>query len=123
MDLDKVGATASLLCAVHCAIIPLVVTFGVLGGGALFASHLWETIFISLSLVIASASLYNGYKRHHKSLKPMSVALSGFALILIGHLWLGLTWGHGLAAIGGTLVAVAHWLNYKACHSCRKCRD
>jgi len=122
VNIDSIGASASLLCAIHCALVPLVLTFGLLGGTSFFTDPFWELILVGASLILASLSFYNGYKRHHQKFGPSIVAFVGFALIGIGHLVLHSVEGHWIAAVGGLSIAFAHYLNYRACNSCKVCR-
>jgi len=123
LDIDTWGATASLLCAIHCALVPLILSFGMLTGVSFLADPLWDMVFIGIALALASISLYNGYRKHHGRLYPITLALFGFLSIALGHLilhdWL---FGHALSVLGGLLVAAAHLSNYRACNACRICR-
>ena len=49
IDLDKAGATASLACAVHCALMPLVVTLLPLVGLGFLADERTEWALLGLS--------------------------------------------------------------------------
>jgi hypothetical protein len=123
LDLDMLGASASFLCAIHCALVPLIISFGMLSGLSFIVNPAWELFFIGSSLLIASISLINGYRKHHSNLKPLLTALVGFTIIFVGHYAVAGTFGHWTAVLGGLLVAWAHILNFKACKSCKVCRD
>ena len=116
--LDRVGATGSMLCAVHCAALPLVLAIApAIGAG--FANRTFEIGFIAFASALGLTSLILGYRRHRV----------GHALLLlapgIALLWAAVfverlhdnTIAHAIAmAIGGSLVAVAHLLNLKFSH-------
>ncbi|NNK80140.1 MAG: MerC domain-containing protein [Flavobacteriales bacterium] len=123
IDLDVIGASASLLCAVHCALVPLILTFGMLGGISFLADPFWDIIFISSAAILALTSLVNGYRNHHKNIRPMVTAVLGFLGIILGHTLLHNLFGDVLSVLGGSLIAYAHFLNYKACRTCKLCRD
>src|SRR5881394_1059811 len=62
---DRIGATASFLCALHCAALPfLLAVLPTLGLGFL-ADHLFERIFIACASALALAVLIRGYRHHH----------------------------------------------------------
>ena len=114
-DIDVLGMSASLLCAVHCALVPLVLTFGLLGGLSFLADPVWDVLFIGLSFIIAIAALLNGYLKHHRNIIPINIAIAGFVAIAVGHFaHLGLM-SDILSVIGGLLVAYSHLINYRAC--------
>lgn len=114
--LDQIGITASIACAIHCAALPLVVTYLPLIGLEFLANVWVEISMIVLSLCIGTWSLSASYKRHHNFL-PVLVLVAGFALIAIGHFFL-----HELEAflipLGGCTIAGAHYLNWKLSKTC-----
>jgi hypothetical protein len=57
--LDAVGFTASTLCAIHCAVTPLLLTALPLAGLKFLAHPAIETAMIMLSLLIAVSHLVN----------------------------------------------------------------
>lgn len=123
LDIDTLGATASFLCAIHCALVPLIVTFGLLSGVSFLADPIWDVVFIGIAVVLASISLVNGYRKHHQKWYPLVLAGLGFLLIGIGHsLHHSSLFAASLSVVGGLLVAVGHLSNYRACRSCKTCR-
>jgi len=121
-DIDVVGASASFLCAVHCALVPLIITFGVLSGASFLTEPLYDFLFIGASIILASISLVNGYQKHHQKLYPMVTAFLGFLSIILGHIFIQGLIGGFMSVSGGILIALAHVLNYHACRTCRMCR-
>ncbi|MEM6297868.1 MAG: MerC domain-containing protein [Bacteroidota bacterium] len=123
-NLDFWGLVASMTCAVHCALLPIFVTFSLAGNFSIWADPLWEHLFLGASGIFAIASLVPGL-RTHESWRPIILATLGFTLILGSHLH-NFTSGHlhvheksaWLAAIGGLFVAGAHWMNWKILRSC-----
>lgn len=113
---DRFGATASFLCAIHCALLPVV--FGVLPalGLAFLADHAFERAFVGFAIVLASLSLAVGW-RQHGSLRALWFLAPGIALLVCGLVIDGdhaSPTGHAiLVSIGGTLVALAHLVNLR----------
>ena len=116
--LDRVGATGSMLCAVHCAALPLVLAIApAIGAG--FASHGFEVGFIAFASGLGLTSLVLGYRRHRVG-RALLLLVPGIALLWTAVLFEPLhanLIAHAVAmACGGSLVAVAHLLNLRLAH-------
>lgn len=116
--IDRVGATASLLCAVHCVLLPFVLALLPLIGLEFLAGHLFERIFVTCAALLASASILAGYRRHRKP-HALYLMVPGIALLLFGvavnldvHVVV-----HTVAVVcGGVLVATSHITNLVLSH-------
>lgn len=120
--LDVMGFSASFLCAIHCMLMPLVLSFGLVGSSWL-ESPLVEWTFIVSTLILASWSLLGSLPNHNNK-RPLVIAAIGFVIILGVHLFEHVV-GHFVAAIGGVLIAYAHYLNWRLMTSCSQgsCRS
>lgn len=111
--MDRVGFTASSLCAIHCALMPFVITLLPLVGLEFLSSPWVEISIIVLSILIGIASLIPSYLKYHRRILPLLLLIVGFMLIFGTHL-LGL---HELEPVlvplGGFTIAGAHLLNWK----------
>ena len=112
--LDRVGMTGSLLCALHCAALPIALLVLPSVGLALAFNDPIEWTFVGIATVVGALSLVRGFRLHRVAL-PLLLLVPGLVL-----LWGGIGWAplhharipHALAmALGGTLVAVAHYAN------------
>ena len=111
--LDSLGMTASSLCAVHCALIPMMVTFLPLWGLE-FLSESWvELMMIAIALVLGTVSLSISYKKHHKNKLPLLLLCFGFMLIAAGHFLVSETIEPLVIPAGGFIIAAAHYKNWK----------
>ncbi len=116
--LDRIGATASLLCAVHCVLLPFVLALLPLIGLEFLAGHTFERIFVACAAVLASASLITAYRRHRKP-HALFLMVPGIMLLVFGiaidldvHVLI-----HTLCVVsGGLLVASAHITNLVLAH-------
>jgi len=111
--LDNIGMTASVLCAVHCAVVPIIITsLPLLGLG--FLSNPWfEWGMITFALAIGVCAIGITYIRRRHSLLPMFLLIGGFVIIIAGHLFIT-NWREAIIVpIGGLLIAAAHFFNYK----------
>lgn len=115
---DRIGATASLLCAVHCMLLPFVLAMLPLIGLEFLAGHTFERIFVACAAILASASLVTAYRRHRRP-HALFLMVPGILLLLFGiavdidaHVVL-----HTIAVVcGGLLVACAHVTNLVLAH-------
>jgi hypothetical protein len=118
--LDNAGMTASILCAIHCAIVPLMITVLPLAGLGFLANPLIEWSMIIFALCIGTYAIGLSYFRAHHRLLPIILLAAGFLVIIIGHLFVH-GWHEAIVVpIGGLLIATAHFFNYRysaKCHS------
>lgn len=110
--------TASTICAIHCAVVPVLITTLPLIGLGFLANPWVEWGMIGLALILGISSIAVSYfKVHHRPL-PILMLLSGFAAIAIGHLFVN--WAEAvIVPIGGLTIAAAHFLNNKYASACR----
>lgn len=117
--LDNVGMTASILCAIHCALVPLLITSLPLLGLGFLANPWLEWGMIILALLIGVYAIGVSYFGTHHKLLPMILLISGFIIIITGHL-LVTTWQEAIIVpVGGLLIATAHFFNVKYTGICR----
>lgn len=118
VNLDNIGITASVLCAVHCAMVPLLITFLPLWGLSFLANEWVEIGMISLSLFLGIWSLGSSFKKNHHKIAPIFILITGFALIAFGHFSGNDFLEPILIPIGGIVIATAHFVNLKLLKSC-----
>lgn len=116
---DRLGATAAILCAVHCAALPFVLALLPLLGLEFLAGHVFERVFVICAAVLATVVLLGGFRRHHNR-APLLLALPGL-ILLLGGIYVDLDTAvmmHTvLVTLGGTLLACAHMLNLRISHA------
>ncbi|WP_101925071.1 MULTISPECIES: MerC domain-containing protein [Luteimonas] len=116
---DRVGFAASLLCAVHCALFPLLLAllpaFGLNLGG-------WIDIdqaFVVFATLLGATTLTLGYRRH-RAFRAWALLVPGLALVWIGsfsHLHDHTVTHAVVMTIGGVLLAGAHLWNLRLTHA------
>jgi len=74
---DRVGATASFLCAIHCALLPFVLALLPFLGLEFLADHRFERDFVFFACTLALFALVGGYRRHQRPL-PLMLASAHF---------------------------------------------
>lgn len=116
---DRVGFAASLLCAIHCALVPILLAllpaFGLNVGG-------WVDIdqaFVVFATVLGATTLTLGYRRH-RAFRAWAVLVPALALVWVGSF--SSVHDHSaihavVMTIGGVLLATAHFVNLRLTHA------
>lgn len=112
--IDRIGITASTLCAVHCAVVPLIFTSLPLIGLGFLALPLVEWGMIVFALMIGLYSIGLSYLRVHRRPMPVILLVTGFAIIILGHVFLSGRMEGIIVPAGGLLIATAHFINYRS---------
>jgi hypothetical protein len=110
---DALGITASVACAIHCALLPLVMTSLPLFGFELIDNVAFEYFMIALAFCIGAWSLYHGWKKHHHSFLPLIIFSLGILLLFAKQHWHQLQLWFLIPAV--VLIVTAHFINYKSC--------
>ncbi|GGD37358.1 MerC domain-containing protein [Pseudoxanthomonas indica] len=117
--LDRFGATGSLICAVHCALTPLLLAAIPSLGLSAWLGDGFERVFVVFVSVLGLFSLLWGYRRH-RAFRALGLLLLGLLTLWAGVLYPPLHHPVVLHAIvmtlGGTLVGLAHVLNLRLNH-------
>jgi hypothetical protein len=117
--LDRIGATGSLVCAVHCALLPLLIALLPSLGIATWLGDDFERGFVIFATLFGLAILAWSYRRH-RTLRALALLLPGLAA-----LWAAISFPplhHALVphavvmTFGGTLVGLAHLANLRLNH-------
>ena len=118
--LDRLGATGSLLCAIHCALLPLLIAILPSLGIATWLGEDFERGFVLFASLLGLFTLIWGYRRH-RAVRALGMLVPGLSA-----LWLGVAFAplhetvvpHALVmTLGGTLVGLAHLANLRLTHA------
>lgn len=111
---DRAGAFGSLLCALHCALLPFLLALLPGLGVGLLGSPAFEIGFTVAASLLGIGSLLVGWLRHRQT-DALRILAFGLALLWLGAFVSAIhhhTLAHALSmAIGGGLVGAAHWRN------------
>ena len=119
LHLDRLGATGSLLCALHCALLPVLIALLPALGIATWMNDSFEAGFVVFATLLGLFTLIQGYRRH-RAVRALWLLLPGLAA-----LWLGIGYEplhhdailHAVTmTFGGTLVGLAHLANLRLTH-------
>lgn len=120
--LDRIGITATSLCALHCILLPVILPALPLLGIGFLADHMWEHIFLIVTAVLGSIAMFSGFKRYHKKLYPFYLLMLGIVIY-----WQKHDFSESLQPvfimIGATLIVAAHIINIKLCNNCKQCSE
>jgi len=114
--IDRFGALWSLLCAVHCAVLPLVLVLAPsLALGMWWDEQVERIAVVAVSLVV-SLSLGLGFARH-RGWTAIVLMVPGLALmwsaLLVPQVHLSVPAHATAMALGGVLVGLAHLANLR----------
>lgn len=110
---DAVGIATSVACAIHCAILPLLLTSLPLFGLNIIDNVAFEYGMILLAFCVGCYSLWHGYRKHHHSMLPLLLFSAGIIVLLAKQLWHHYQlW---LLPFAILFIITAHTLNYRSC--------
>lgn len=110
---DALGITASLACAIHCALLPLFFTSLPIFGINVINNTAFEIMMVTLAFFVGTYSLYHGYKKHHHSVLPMVVFSLGFVFLVLKLFFVEYEHWLLIPAVSG--IVLAHMINYRSC--------
>ena len=116
---DALGITASVACAIHCAVLPLLLTSLPVFGVNIIDNLAFEYGMIILAMGIGGWSLYHGYRRHHHLRLPLLMFGLGISLLFakeVLHDWK--LWFLIPAVIA---IVIAHFVNFRYCRQANHC--
>jgi hypothetical protein len=112
LNWDGLGIVTSVLCAIHCGLLPLLLPALPLLGINIIHNAAFEWSMIAIAFFVGIYSLYHGFKKHHHSYKPVIIFVVGFVFLVakefLNHQIIML-----LFAV--ILIITAHIINYRLC--------
>lgn len=118
-NLDALGIGASLVCAVHCVLLPLLVSMLPLLGLRVLENESLEYALLAFSFVVGYTALFRGYRKNHGHVLPLVLFTLGYIGLLGGHFAAPEGWEPFVITAGAALIVWAHWRNLKGCRACR----
>ncbi len=117
---DNLGIITSLACAIHCAILPLMLTSLPLFGINIIHNLYFEWLMISIAFAVGIYALYHGYITHHRSSTPVWLFSVGMLFLITKQVFPAYELWLLIPAV--VLIISAHYMNYKLCRK-SKCRS
>jgi len=110
---DALGITASIACAIHCAILPLLLGSLPVFGIEIIENVTLEYTMILIAFLIGMYSLWHGFKKHHHSYLPAIIFTTGIILLIAKQVWHHYQfWILPFAVLA---IVSAHVVNYRFC--------
>lgn len=114
INFDALGIVASIACAIHCAILPLIVSTLPLFGINIINNIWFEYGMIALAFSIGLYSLRHGFIKHHHKILPIVLFSFGILFLLLKQIFH--EWMNYFLIPNVVLIVVAHWINFRFCN-------
>jgi len=114
LNWDALGIFTSVACAIHCALLPVLLSTLPVFGINIIHNVFFEWGMIVLAFVVGSYSLFHGFVKHHRSLLPVLIFSAGFVFLVLKQFFVALEIPFLLIAV--VLIISAHFYNYRLCH-------
>lgn len=120
---EAFGVAASVACAIHCALMPLLITSLPLIGAEFLNSIAFEVSMLLVAFVIGFYSLWHGYKRHHHRVVTLIIFSIGM-MVFATHAFIRIRYGTWFFILPGvSLILFAHYLNFRFCRQAKHCHS
>ncbi len=111
------GIATSLACAIHCALLPILLSTLPVFGINIIHNSFFEWGMIVLAFLVGSYSLFHGFIKHHRSWIPVLIFSTGFSFLVLKQFYSPVEYLFLFIAV--TLIIGAHFYNYRLCHRSR----
>ncbi len=103
----------------HCLLTPVAITFlPIISASTFVEDLLFHQLLLWAVLPTSFIALFVGCRKH----KQFNIAVTGLigisilvAVAFFGHDWFGITGEKVATSVGGLVLALSHYLNYRAC--------
>ena len=116
--LDKIAASTSAMCALHCMCLPILLGFFPAVGATFFGEESFHVLLLWCVIPLSIVSLSFGCRKHKDkfvaSLGVVGLTLLSFAAFL-GHDFLGEDGERIATLLGAIIIAGGHMRNYALC--------
>ncbi len=117
LNWDAMGVVTSVACAIHCAVLPVLMSSLPVFGVNIIDNSFFEWSMIGLAFVVGSYSLFHGYIKHHHSFVPVLIFSIGFSFLVLKQFFhSNANW---FLLIAVSFIISAHYYNYRLCHRSR----
>jgi hypothetical protein len=121
INYDALGIAASVACAIHCAVLPLIMSSLPILGINIINNFWFEIFMILLAMGIGLHSLTHGFKKHHHRVLPIIVFIIGISLLLVKQIFHQYQIWFLVPAV--ILIVSAHYINYRQCRIADHCHN
>lgn len=118
MSIDKLAIGLSLLCAVHCLVLPAALIMLPALAASAFGDELFHQWMLVAVLPTSLIALTMGCRRH-RNMNVIAIGLPGLIVLTLtvffGHDTLGETGEKIASLLGASLIALSHFRNHTLC--------
>ncbi|WP_236970570.1 MerC domain-containing protein [Membranihabitans marinus] len=111
--LDLIALSSSIICALHCTAIPILLSFTSFGSLHFIGHHRIEWFFIIFGLLLVAISLWPSYRNVHGKISPLLNSILGFTILGMGKFNITESWEIIFTVIGAILISFAHINNWQ----------
>ena len=112
------SAMLSLICAIHCAATPMLISVLPLIGMQFLASHLMEGLLLAFGVGFGIYGVVRAYWMQHRDIRPVVVLGIGTSLIAFGFFFAPESIEPFMVSIGAIFMAVAQVINIRLSRRC-----
>ena len=113
MNWDGLGIATSVLCAIHCGLLPLLLpALPVLGIHSVH-NGLFEWSMIGIAFFVGIYALYHGFQTHHHRYLPTLLFVIGFCFLVLKQFFEEQQ--NIFLFLAVPLIISAHFINFKWC--------
>ena len=116
---DALGISASVACAIHCALLPLFLQTLPIFGFNIIDNLFFEMFMICLAAAIGLYSLYHGWKKHHGKTGPVLLFALGMLLLFSKQIWHHYQVWFLVPAV--IFIVMAHYRNFRLIQKTAAC--
>ncbi len=113
LNWDGLGVVTSVLCAIHCGLLPVVLPTLPLFGVNIVHNAFFEWGMITLAFTVGAYSLYHGFMRHHHSYLPAIYFAIGFCFLVAKQFYNSNELLLLIFAV--PFIIYGHWKNFMLC--------
>lgn len=118
---DLLGIATSFACAIHCALLPIILSTLPVFGINIIHNSFFEWGMIALAFIVGSYSLFHGYIKHHHNNFPIVIFSTGFIFLVLKQFFPHQEYLFLFFAV--CFIISAHILNFKYCRQSKVCNS
>ncbi len=123
---DRLGTWASVLCVVHCLVMPMLLSVSTVFAHLLPGEEGTHRTLAVCVACLGALALVGGFRRHHRW-RVVLLLMTGLCCIVYAA-WFGdrlpsHVWEVGITSLGSLLMIAAHRVNHTFCGTCACASD
>jgi len=119
--LDKTAISLSLICAIHCLFVPLVLLYAPTLTISVLTDEWFHTLLLFLVFPVSIFAMFFGC-RQHKRYNILFYGMIGLMILAVSAIWghdiLGETGEIVATLLGASFLSFGHYKNQKLCKDC-----